>query len=174
MQKNNRTALNIVMIIAGMAMIVAASPTLYRTFCAVTGFGGTPMLAERPSDQITDRIVEVSFDTNVDERLSWDFGIESKKVKVNVGENKLVHFYAVNKGDQPMTGTATYNVTPEKVAKYFNKVQCFCFENQEIKPGERMEFPVSFFVDAEFVNDKFMDDVESITLSYTFYLSDKK
>jgi cytochrome c oxidase assembly protein subunit 11 len=174
MQKNTRTALNIVMIIAGMVMIVCASPTLYRTFCLATGLDGTTQRALKPSEVMLNREVEVSFDTNVDPRLSWEFGADQRKVKVRIGENKLVYFHAVNTGTEPVTGRATYNVSPEKTGKYFNKVQCFCFENQTIQPGEKIEFPVSFFIDPEYVNDKFMDDVREITLSYTFYLSDKK
>lgn len=170
-RKNITLAINLLMLVAGMVMLAYASVPLYKLFCQQTGFGGTPMIAKQfPSEnEVRDRIVHVRFDTNIDSSLGWEFKSGQKQVTVKAGENGLAYFTATNTSDKPEYGMATYNVTPEKAAPYFNKVQCFCFEKQLIKPGQAVQFPVSFFIDPAFADDKFMDDVDTITLSYTFY-----
>ena len=171
--KNSRLALNLVMIVAGMAMMAYASVPLYKLFCATTGFRGTPQIGKRIPDEIIDRIITVRFNTDIDPRLGWEFSSEQKEVKVKIGENGLAFFKAVNTSSETSSGTAMYNVTPMKTGGYFNKIKCFCFDRQTLKPGQVMDFPVSFFIDPEFVRDKTMDDIDTITLSYTFYLADE-
>lgn len=153
-----------------MAMLAYASVPLYRLFCATTGFGGTPQIAKELPSKILNREVIVRFNTDVDPRLGWEFSSEQKQVKVKIGENGLAFFKAINKSSEATTGMAMYNVTPEKTGGYFNKIKCFCFEKQKLKAGQEINFPVSFFIDPEMVKDKQMDDVDTITLSYTFYL----
>jgi cytochrome c oxidase assembly protein subunit 11 len=174
-KKNLRLALNLLMLVAGMAMLAYASVPLYRLFCQQTGFGGTPMIATSFPTEVKDKTLNIRFDTNIDRNLGWEFSTQQRQLTIKVGENGLAFFKAKNPTDKPEYGMAMYNVVPEKAAKYFNKVQCFCFEKQLIKPGEEVQYPVSFFIDPEFVNDPFMDDVDTITLSYTFYeYKDKK
>jgi cytochrome c oxidase assembly protein subunit 11 len=175
MHKNQRTALNLIMIVLGMIMLTYSTPKLYKIFCAVTGFGGTPMVAKELPTQIIDRNVNIRFDTNIDHNLGWEFKSAKTATKIKVGENGFGHFTATNTTNADEYGIAAYNVTPNKAAKYFNKVQCFCFEKQLIKASQSMQFPVSFFIDPEFASDPYMDDVDTITLSYTFYkYQDKK
>ena len=175
-RKNNlRLAFNLLMLVAGMVMMAYASVPLYKLFCQRTGYDGTPKIAKAFPTEIKDRKVNIRFDTNIDHNLGWEFTTEQRVITVKVGENGLAFFRAKNPTSSPEYGMAMYNVVPEKAAKYFNKVQCFCFEKQLIKPGQEVQFPVSFFIDPEFVNDPFMDDVDTITLSYTFYrYTDKK
>lgn len=167
--KNNRLGLNLLMIVVGMACLAYASVPLYRLFCQTTGFGGTTLVAKQPSNQISERMITIRFNADVDPRLGWEFKPEQKEIKLHVGENGLAFFSAVNNSGETNTGTAIYNVTPEKTGQYFNKVQCFCFTRQTIQNGKVAHFPVSFFVDPAFTKDAFMDDVDTITLSYTFY-----
>lgn len=168
-KKNIILGINIAMVVAGMLMMAYASVPLYRLFCQKTGFDGTPKIAKSFPTQIVNRTVHIQFDTNMDPNLGWDFKSEQKQVDVKIGQNGLAFFHATNNGTEASLGMATYNVMPDKAAQYFNKVQCFCFNKQLIKPGQTVQFPVSFFVDPEFASDKFMDDVDTITLSYTFY-----
>ncbi len=174
MNKNTRLALNLLMLVAGMAMMAYASVPLYRLFCATTGFRGTPIIGKALPVEITNRIVTVRFNADIDPRLGWEFAPEQLETKVRVGENGLAFFRAANKSSETTSGTAMYNVTPLKTGGYFNKIKCFCFNKQTLKPGQVVDFPVSFFIDPEFVKDKAMDDIDTITLSYTFYLSENK
>ncbi len=167
--KNRNFAISLAMLVCGMIMLAYASVPLYDLFCRVTGFNGTTMRAESSPNQVFDREIIVRLNTETDKNLAWDFKPEQNEVRLKVGENKLAFFSAQNISDANLTGTAVYNVTPEKAGKYFNKIQCFCFENQLLKAGEKMEFPVSFFIDPEILNDRNLDDVKTITLSYTFF-----
>jgi len=153
------------------AMIAAAyaSVPLYRMFCEVTGFDGTPRVATKPSEKVLDRAVTIRFDANVAPGLPWSFAPERTTTKVKIGENALAFFRATNTSDHPVWGMATFNVFPEQVAPFFNKLQCFCFTEQLLKPGESVEMPVSFFVDPQITTDKDAYWVDTITLSYTFY-----
>ncbi len=142
---------------------------LYRIFCDITGFGGATQTAIAAPSQIIDRKITVRFDSNTSPNLPWEFKPEQKDITLKVGEQALAFFYAKNISDHDIKGTSTFNVTPVKAAPYFNKVQCFCFEEQTIAPGEKKQFPVTFFVDPEIENDKNLDEIKTITLSYTFF-----
>ena len=166
---NARLAWRLVGVVGGMLALAYAAVPLYEAFCKATGFNGTPLVAQEGERPIVDRTVQVRFDSNVDPNLSWRFEPVQREIKVHLGEEKLVHFRATNVSQRPIVGTATYNVTPERTAGWFNKVQCFCFTEQLLQPGQSVDMPVVFFVDAEMAKDRRYDDIRTITLSYTFY-----
>ena len=167
--RNARTAWALVLVIGGMLGLAYAAVPLYELFCKATGFAGTPQVAQEGVRPLSNRTVEVRFDSNVDPNLSWRFEPVQREVKVRLGEEKLVFFRATNVSQRPIVGTATYNVTPERTAGWFNKIQCFCFAEQLLAPGQSVDMPVVFFVDAEMAKDRRYDDIRTITLSYTFY-----
>ncbi|MDX1484977.1 MAG: cytochrome c oxidase assembly protein [Alphaproteobacteria bacterium] len=149
-----------------------AAVPLYRIFCQVTGFGGTTQVASRDLAArvaVDSRVITVSLVGNVNSRLPWSFVPVKRKVSLRLGENALVYYRATNLGDRPVTGVATFNVTPHKAGPYFAKVECFCFTEQTLAPGESVDMPVSFFVDPELAKDRKLDDVTDIALSYTFF-----
>ena len=167
---SNRTlALNLAAIAVGMVMLAYASVPLYKIFCQVTGFGGTTQRSVANVGKINAREVTVRFNTDTDPRLPWKFEPIEKEVKVHLGENRLVAFRATNLSDRVTKGTASYNVTPFQVGRYFNKIQCFCFEQQQLGPHETATLPVSFFIDPAILDDPQVHDVANITLSYTFF-----
>ena len=168
--KNRRTMMSLMMIVVGMGSLAAASPPLYRIFCQVTGFGGTTMRAQALPDSISDRVITIRFDANVAD-MPWSFQPEQRAVPVRIGENGLVSYRATNRGSVAMTGMATFNVTPEIAGPYFSKIACFCFTDQRLEPGESVEMPVSFFVDPAILKDRNLDDLKTITLSYSFFRS---
>ena len=169
MKTNSRLALNLCAMVLGMVMLAYASSPLYRMFCKATGFAGTPAQAAHAPDKIYDRVITVTFNTDVSRDLPWRFTPEQKQVDVNVGQKKLVFFSARNLDTVPVIGTATFNVTPEKAAQYFDKIQCFCFKSQRLAAGQAMDMPVSFFIDPAIMRDPALRDVKVITLSYTFF-----
>ena len=160
-------AASVVTVVAMVALSFAAVPP-YRLFCQVTGFAGTTQVAASAPGAVGSTLIAVRFDANVAPSLAWRFAAP-KPVEVRLGEEQLVAFTATNIGNEPLLGTATFNVTPLQVGKYFNKIQCFCFTEQLLLPGESKEFPVSFFVDPSIVEDEDGKDVTAITLSYTFF-----
>lgn len=171
-RRNRFAAYACVAFVAAMVGASYAAVPLYRMFCQVTGFGGTTQVskaapADVPADA-KDRMVTVQFDGNVNSQLPWKFEPAQREVTVKVGEQTLAFYRATNLSDQTITGTAAFNVSPPIAGAYFNKIACFCFSEQTLKPGETVEMPVSFFVDPSVVKDHEMDGV-TITLSYTFY-----
>lgn len=157
-------------VVLAMVGLAYASVPLYELFCRVTGYGGTTQVAEKPPEQkVLDRVVKIRFDSNVNPALKWAFKPLETKVDVKVGEERLAFYQATNLSDQPLVGTATFNVTPDKAGLYFNKVECFCFTEQLLQPGQTIDMPVSFFLDPELAEDQNMDGVTTITLSYTFH-----
>ena len=147
-----------------------AAVPLYRLICQKTGFGGTPQKALSISDQIAgSREITVQFVANTHRDLPWKFKPLQNEIKMRIGENKLAYYFAENTSDRPIIGMATYNVSPDKAAIYFNKVQCFCFEQQLLKPKQGMEMPVLFFLNPDFAKDPGLKDIKTITLSYTFF-----
>jgi cytochrome c oxidase assembly protein subunit 11 len=169
MDKNARIAWTLVLVVGSMLGLAYAAVPLYEAFCKATGFGGTPLVAQEGDRPVINRTVTVRFDTNVDPGLAWRFEPEQRQIKVRLGEEKLVYFRATNVSQRPIVGSANYNVTPERTAGWFNKIQCFCFTEQLLKPGQSVDMPVVFFVDADMAKDRRYDDNRTITLSYTFY-----
>jgi cytochrome c oxidase assembly protein subunit 11 len=154
-----------------MTGLVAYSPTIYRLFCAATGYGGTTQRAQSGPGAVSQRTVRVQFDTNVAPNLPWRFSPEQEEVLVRLGEQKLVFFSAENLSDQPIVGHATFNVAPPIVGAYFKKIQCFCFTEERLEAHQKVDMPVVFFVDPAFATDPDTAQIESITLSYTFFRS---
>jgi cytochrome c oxidase assembly protein subunit 11 len=159
-------------VVAGMVGLSFAAVPLYRMFCQVTGFGGTPQVAEAAPSTVLNRTIKVRFDTNVDKDLPWEFKSEQRAVDVRIGESALVFFKAHNPTDKPVSGTAGFNVAPEIAGRYFAKIECFCFQQQTLAARQSIDMPVTFFVDPKIVEDESAKNIEEITLSYTFYRSD--
>jgi cytochrome c oxidase assembly protein subunit 11 len=160
-------------VVAVMGGASFAAVPLYRLYCQVTGYAGTPRTEDvRLPDRIAERIVTVQFDANVNSKLPWTFHPGQRNIKLRPGEEVLVHYEAANQGAVPITGTATFNVSPDTVGKYFNKIECFCFTEQTLKPGETVSMPVVFFVDPAMLDDPETAEVTTITLSYTFFRID--
>lgn len=168
------TVLLIVATVTLMLGLSYASVPLYDLFCRVTGYGGTTQVASQKPSKIVDRRFTVRLDSNVDPDLNWKFGPKRRSVNVLAGENVLAYYTAQNTGDTPLTGTATFNVTPDKAGIYFNKIECFCFQEQLLGAQQKVDMPVSFFIDPEIVNDPNLEGVTTITLSYTFFKSEDK
>ncbi|CAO3374012.1 cytochrome c oxidase assembly protein [Azospirillum argentinense] len=156
-------------LVFGMVGLAYASVPLYALFCQVTGFGGTTQRADAAPARQVDRVIKVRFNADVNQSLPWRFKPEQKELTVKLGEMGLAAYQAANKVDRPTVGTALYNVTPDKVGKYFNKIECFCFTEQVLEPGQSVDMPVAFFVDPALADDPAMEDVTTITLSYTFF-----
>ena len=171
--KNKRVAFMAATVVVVMIGLSYASVPLYRLFCQVTGFGGTTQRAEAAPQHGSGDEVSVRFDANTSGNLKWSFHAVQTAMKVKAGDQTLAFFKAKNVSDQPLTGSAVFNVTPPQAGAYFNKIQCFCFTEQTLKPGESLEFPVSFFVDPEMFKDPDAAGIKEITLSYTFYPVDK-
>lgn len=174
MTKNTRTLLGILLIVAVMGGLAFASVPLYRLFCQVTGFGGTTQTARQGPHAVLDRQITVRFNADISPNLPWEFKPEERAVTVNVGQEKLIAYRSRNKAPVPVAGTALFNVTPDKAGRYFHKIQCFCFDNQTLAAGQEMQMPVVFYLDPALAEDENMDDVTTVTLSYTFYPADSK
>jgi cytochrome c oxidase assembly protein subunit 11 len=168
-RRNGRTAALAALLVVCMVGLAFASVPLYRLFCQVTGFGGTPLRADQVSTQATGKIIRVRFDSNTNSALPWKFEPESRVERVAVGAREMAFYTAKNLGDKPVTGTATFNVTPAKAGQYFTKIQCFCFTEQTLKPSEEVRMPVIYFVDPKILEDADASRIDEITLSYTFY-----
>ena len=170
--RNAKTGLALFAVVLGMVALAFASAPLYRLFCQVTGFGGTPQRIEAqavPAEALSERIVTIRFNADVNSGLPWSFQPVQRSVSVRVGEQSIAFYRATNHSDRPVTGAATFNVTPDKAGPYFDKIHCFCFEEQTLAPGQTVEMPVTFYVDPAILEDPGLDDVDTITLSYTFF-----
>ncbi len=154
---------------AGMVGMAYASVPLYQIFCQMTGYGGTTQRVEQYSDRILDRTITVRFDANVSGGLPWDFQPIERQVTMRIGETTEAVYKATNLFKAPTSGRASFNVTPELAGSYFNKVECFCFTDTKLKPGETLDMPVVFYVDPDIVNVPELKDLKTITLSYTFF-----
>ena len=169
-QRNRRTLSVALLVVAGMVGLAYASVPLYDLFCRVTGFGGTTQVAsEAPQQVVADHPVTVRFDANVNPELKWSFRPVDAPVTLAPGETVVINYEATNISDVASTGTATFNVTPQKAGPYFMKIECFCFTEQLLQPGESITMPVSFFIDPEIATDRNTQDVDEIVLSYTFF-----
>ena len=165
---NNRTAMGLSIIVLTMIILVAFSVPLYNLFCRVTGYGGQTNTSEFLSSTILERNINLKFSADVNDSIDWSFE-PPENLEFKVGENVFVNYRATNLSDKQTSGTATFNVLPVKVGPYFIKTQCFCFEKQTLNPGESVDMPVVFYVDPAISEDPTMEDVEEITLSYTFF-----
>jgi len=172
-RRNKLTAFAAASVVAGMVGMSYAAVPLYQLFCQVTGFGGTPQRADAAPQQVLDRDVTVRLNADVGKGLSWRFEPLQRDIALKVGEEALAFYRATNLSDKAVVGMATFNVTPDKVGQYFNKIACFCFIEQRLEPGQSIDMPVSFFVDPRIAEDRNLDDVANITLSYTFFPVDK-
>jgi cytochrome c oxidase assembly protein subunit 11 len=156
-------------VVAGMVGAAYAAVPLYNWFCRTTGFGGTTQVAERAPDHILDRTLTIRFDSNVSSGLPWKFQPEQNAIQVRIGEVATVRYKVVNEAAREIAAQAGYNVSPPTVGAYFDKINCFCFTEQRLKPGETREMTVVFYVDPSIAKDHDQDDLNTITLSYTFY-----
>jgi cytochrome c oxidase assembly protein subunit 11 len=172
-RRHGMLALSLAGLVAAMVGLSFAAVPLYRIFCQATGYNGTPQRADKGADQVLDRTITVRFDGNVDPALPWSFAPEQRTMEVKIGETALAFFKATNRTEAPVTGTAIFNVTPEQAGLYFTKIECFCFTEQTLAAGASAEMPVTFFVDPKIVENDDTKNIAEITLSYTFYRTDK-
>src|SRR5690348_4721436 len=169
-RRNRITVLALLGVIGVMVALDIASVPLYRLFCAVTGYNGTTQRAtEAPTAEASGKLVTVRFNADIAPDVGWEFRPLVASVQVHPGEERTVAYRAVNKSREGVTGAATYNVTPNKVGLYFDKIQCFCFTRQHLEPGESKDLTVTFFVDPDIATDPNTRDVDAITLSYTMF-----
>lgn len=163
-----RTAILCAAVFFGMVGAAFASVPLYRMFCQVTGFDGATRRGETASTRVLDRTLEVRFDGNV-RNLPWDFRPDQVSQTVQIGKTNLAFYRVTNTSDKPITGRATYNVVPEQAGAYFIKLECFCFREQTLQPGQTMDFPVVYYIDPEYASDRETKGGTEVTLSYTFF-----
>ena len=168
MTSKYRTASLLFALVSLMILLVAFSVPLYNLFCRVTGYGGTTSFSENISNITLDKDITLQFNADVNESIDWSF-TAPQDVTFKIGENKLVEYEATNLSNVSSSGTATFNVLPEKVGPYFIKTQCFCFEKQTLEPNQSVKMPVVFYIDPSITDDPGMADIDTITLSYTFF-----
>ena len=168
-QRNKKMLFGLSAIVLIMTGLAFASVPFYDWFCRVTGFAGTTLTADTGSTIIIDREIKIRFDGSVDRALAWEFKPVQKEMKVKIGEMGLAFYEAYNPTSEPIMGTASYNVFPFSAGSFFTKIDCFCFEEQLLAPGERVQMPVSFYIDPDIENDRDGKFINQITLSYTFY-----
>ncbi|HHZ11016.1 MAG TPA: cytochrome c oxidase assembly protein [Rhizobiales bacterium] len=154
---------------AGMLGMAYASVPLYRLFCQITGYGGTTQRVETYADRVLDRTITIRFDANTAGALPWEFQPSAREITGRIGETMKATYRAVNRFNVPTYGRATFNVTPEMAGAYFNKIECFCFTDTTLAPGESLDMPVVFYVDPDIVDVPELKDIRTITLSYTFF-----
>lgn len=167
--RKSLTVIALLGVLAGMGGLTYAAVPLYRLFCQVTGFGGTTQTAAEAPGVVGDRVITVRFNADTARGLPWRFRPLQREMQVRIGETALAYYEAVNLSDTTIVGTSTFNVTPFKAGPYFAKVDCFCFTEQTLGPGERVKMAVSFFIDPDMMNEPKVEDVNTITLSYTFF-----
>jgi cytochrome c oxidase assembly protein subunit 11 len=172
-RKNKTVAIMVLSVFAGMVGLTYASVPLYRMFCQATGFGGTTQRAETAPAATSDKYITVRFDANTASSLGWNFKPVQTVMKVKIGEQNTAHYRASNLTNRETTGSAIFNVSPAEAGIYFDKIQCFCFTKQTLKAGESEDLPVVFFVDPAILDDPDAKGVSEITLSYSFFPSDK-
>ncbi len=166
---NSKIAALLVGVVVTMGALAWAAVPFYSWFCRVTGYGGTTNASTQGSDTVLDEYVTVWFDANTAPDMPWQFKPKQRSIKLRIGESGMAFYEAYNPTDETVAGTASYNVAPDLAGYYFTKIQCFCFTEQVLKPHERVEMPVVFYVDPEIVDDPDAGRIRNITLSYTFY-----
>ncbi|WP_298972241.1 cytochrome c oxidase assembly protein [uncultured Roseobacter sp.] len=164
-----KTVAQTVSLVVVMGALAWASVPFYDWFCRVTGFGGVTGVSEVAPDDVLDQTIKVRFDGSLHSEMAWSFKPVEREMEVRIGETGLAFYEAYNPTNRPIAGSASYNVTPYQAGGFFNKIQCFCFEEQVLQPGERVQMPVTFYVDPEIVEDRDGKYIHTITLSYTFY-----
>jgi cytochrome c oxidase assembly protein subunit 11 len=172
-RRNRTVGIIFACVAVGMVGAAYAAVPLYSIFCQVTGYNGTTKRATGPADRVLDRVVKVQFDSNVSNDMPWIFRPKQHEVKVRIGEPMLIFYEAENTSDKTVTGSAVFNVSPSLAGYYFNKIQCFCFTQQTLKPGEKVDMPVQFYIDPDIEKDADLKELKTLTLSYTFYPVDK-
>ena len=168
-RRNSVTVAMLAGVLVGMGALSYAAVPLYRMFCQVTGYGGTTQVATEVPDVVSDRVVTVRFNADTAAGLPWNFRPKQRQIELRVGDTAQVYYIAENPTARTMVGTSTFNVTPHKVGPYFAKVECFCFTEQALAPGESAEMAVTFFVDPMMLEDPNLDEINTITLSYMFF-----
>ncbi len=171
--RKRRTVFAAAAAIGAMLTLTAYSPSLYRLFCEVTGYNGTTQRSGQIPAASAERTLRIRFTAETHPDLPWRFAPVEREITVKVGEQRLAHYVAENRSGQSVTGMAVFNVAPLKAGQYFDKIACFCFDEQTLGPGQRADMPVSFFIDPKILADRNLDDVHTITLSYTFYRAAK-
>ncbi len=169
MEGKNKTLVQTVGVVVFMGALAWASVPFYDWFCRVTGFGGVTATADAGSDVILDQTIKIRFDASKEREMPWTFKPMQREMTVRIGETGLAFYEAHNPTDRPIAGSAAYNVTPYEAGGFFTKIDCFCFEEQVLQPGETVQMPVTFYVDPEIVTDRDAKYVHTITLGYTFY-----
>jgi cytochrome c oxidase assembly protein subunit 11 len=167
-ERKRTSVIAILFVLTCMVALTASAVPLYRLFCQVTGYGGTTQVAEA-APGATDGVVTVRFNADTGRGMAWEFRPAQNQVSARLGEQMTVFYEATNPTDRPITGTATFNVTPDKAGPYFAKIDCFCFTEQTLAPGQTVAMPVTFFVDPELFTDRETQELRTITLSYTFF-----
>ena len=172
LQGPKKTVVQTVAVVLTMGALAWASVPFYDWFCRVTGFGGATGVADAASDEVLDQTIKVRFDASLERDMPWKFTPVEREMEIKIGETGLAFYEAYNPTDMPVAGSASYNVAPFEAGGFFTKIDCFCFEEQVLQPGERVQMPVTFYVDPEIVTDRDAKYVHTITLSYTFYQID--
>lgn len=168
-RRNGRLALGLIGVALTMVSLSFAAVPFYSWFCKTTGFGGTPQVASASTGEVLDQTISIRFDANVDPGMPWEFRPVQNQMTLRIGATGMAYFEAYNPTDKTITGSAAYNVAPDVAGAYFTKIQCFCFTEQTLKPHERVEMPVTFYVDPQLTRDADTSQVREIILSYTFY-----
>ena len=169
MSSTNKTLVSLLSLVAFMGVASFAAVPFYNWFCKVTGYGGTTTSASINTKEVLSKTIKIRFDGSKDANLEWNFTPLQQEIEIRIGETGLAFYEAFNPTDRPIAGQASYNVVPFAAGSYFTKIDCFCFQEQILEPGERVQMPVSFYVDPDIVEDREAKFVKSITLSYTFY-----
>jgi cytochrome c oxidase assembly protein subunit 11 len=169
LDKKKKTIFYLVFLVLFMASASFLSVPFYNWFCKVTGYGGATSVAQKESDIISDKVISVRFDASLEKGLEWEVKPVQRNMTLNLGETGLAFYEAYNPTDKPIAAQASFNVVPFSVGNFFNKIECFCFTEQILQPGEKIKMPVSFYVDPDLINNLESKNVTSVTLSYTFY-----
>ena len=172
MDKKKKTIFYLVFLVLFMTSASFLSVPFYNWFCKVTGYGGATNVAQKESDIISDKVISVRFDASLEKGLEWEVKPVQRNMTLNLGETGLAFYEAYNPTDKPIAAQASFNVVPFSVGNFFNKIECFCFTEQILQPGEKIKMPVSFYVDPDLINNLESKNVTSVTLSYTFYKID--
>lgn len=171
-KENMRLFIRVISAVFIMVGLTFAAVPLYSVFCSVTGYAGTTKRTDIVAEKIIDREITIRFNADAAADIPWDFKPTQRQVHINVGQQTLISYTAKNTSDKPVSGTATFNVTPLKAGKYFNKIECFCFTEQTLQPGQEVMMPVLFYIDPSINENPNLDEIKTITLSYTFFRVD--